>query len=119
MSPSDNRIDDPAEAPLDPATERVRRKMVRLLAVSIGVMLVGVMAVLAAVVYRVNEPRAGAIADGASVPFVLPAGTQILETSLSDGAVLLRVSGVDGADELLVMDRASGSILSRHPIAFR
>lgn len=119
MSPSENRIDDPAEIPVDPATERVRRKMVRLLAVSIGVMLIGVMAVLAAVVYRVNEPRAGTVPQGASVPFVLPAGTEILESNLSGDSILLRVEGPDGAGEILVMDRASGAVSSRHPIAFR
>ena len=35
------RTEDDNEKPLDPATEKVRRKMVRLLAVSIGVMMMG------------------------------------------------------------------------------
>ncbi|HWD12368.1 hypothetical protein P8H26_09700 [Pseudochrobactrum sp. sp1633] len=43
------------EPPLDPAMERVRRKMVRLLAVSIAIMVIGLMAVLAAVVYKINK----------------------------------------------------------------
>ena len=44
-----------AEKPLDPAMERVRRRLARLMVVSIGVMLVGLMAVLAAVVYKSSD----------------------------------------------------------------
>ena len=44
------------EQPLDPAMERVRRKMIRLLAVSIGIMVIGLMAVLAAIVYKISQP---------------------------------------------------------------
>ncbi len=47
---------DAEEQPLDPAMERVRRKMIRLLAVSIGIMVIGLMAVLAAIVYKINQP---------------------------------------------------------------
>ena len=47
---------DGEEQPLDPAMERVRRKMIRLLAVSIGIMVIGLMAVLAAIVYKINQP---------------------------------------------------------------
>lgn len=43
------------EPPLDPAMERVRRKMVRLLAISIAIMVIGLMAVLSAVVYKINK----------------------------------------------------------------
>lgn len=43
------------EPQLDPAMERVRRKMVRLLIISIAIMVIGLMAVLAAVVYKINK----------------------------------------------------------------
>jgi len=42
------------EQPLDPAMERVRRKMVRLMVISIGIMMVGLMAVLGAIVYKIG-----------------------------------------------------------------
>ncbi len=54
--------DEQDEKPLDPVLERVRRKMIRLQLVSAGVMVVALMAVLIAIVYkghRANEPRAG------------------------------------------------------------
>jgi len=43
---------------LDPAMERVRRKLTRLLAVSAGIMGLGFLAVLVAVIYRVSEDTA-------------------------------------------------------------
>ena len=52
--------DDLDEKPLDPEMEKVRRKMVRLLAVSIGVMFIGLMAVLGAIVYKIHAARCGA-----------------------------------------------------------
>ena len=55
--------DDLDEKPLDPEMEKVRRKMVRLLAVSIGIMFIGLMTVLGAIVYKFtssDDPAAGA-----------------------------------------------------------
>jgi hypothetical protein len=49
--------DDLDEKPLDPEMEKVRRKMVRLLAVSIGVMFIGLMTVLGAIVYKFTQSR--------------------------------------------------------------
>ena len=43
------------EAPLDPAAARLRRKLVRLLFVSGGIMMLGLIAVFAAIVYKLNE----------------------------------------------------------------
>ena len=48
------------EAPLDPAAERLRRKLVRLLFVSGGIMMLGFIAVFAAIVYKLNERGQGA-----------------------------------------------------------
>lgn len=45
----------PQEPQIDPAMERVRRKMVRLLIISIAIMVIGLMAVLAAIVYKINK----------------------------------------------------------------
>ena len=111
-------IEDPADAPLDPATERLRRKMVRLLGVSIGVMLVGVMAVLIAVVYRASETEA-VLEEGASVPIALPTAGEIVETALDGDRFLIRVAAPGGEMELFVVDRNSGAILSRHPLTQR
>ena len=84
------------EEPLDPATERVRRKMVRLLIVSIGIMVVGLMAVFGAIIYKIGErsetatsetpPAHTALAVPDSANYIgtidIPQGAEIHSTSL-------------------------------------
>jgi hypothetical protein len=93
--------DDLDEKPLDPEMEKVRRKMVRLLAVSIGIMFIGLMTVLGAIVYKftqADEPAAGAgqVAGSAgSVPSdapvegvaALPAGFVVESVSLDGNRI--------------------------------
>ena len=106
----------PDEAPLDPATERVRRKMVRLLAVSIGIMFIGLMAVLFAIVYRMNDTSA--LPDGASVVLAVPEGAEVLESDLDGDRIALRLrtaSPSGPVEEILIFDSRTGTVLSRHP----
>lgn len=107
---------DEAEKPLDPATERVRRKMVRLLAVSVSAMLVGVMAVLVAVVYKVNArpPRPGP--EGAQIAIALPAGSEVLDMALDGDEALMRL-GPTSAGGLVLVDLRTGAILARYVVA--
>jgi hypothetical protein len=49
-----------ADEQLDPATERVRRKLVRFMAINLGILFVALMAVVIAIVYRAfwsEDPR--------------------------------------------------------------
>lgn len=112
---NNNVTDDNAEKPLDPAMERVRRKMIRLLAVSIGVMFIGLMAVLGAIVYKFSSKPQAAPAQqtAASVPqsleevtgsVALPQGAQINSSSLDGNRVLFDISLPDGKRELLIWD---------------
>lgn len=48
-------LDKEEEKPLDPAAERLRRKMVRLMAISIGTLFIAVFAVLSAIIYKMNN----------------------------------------------------------------
>lgn len=123
-------LEDDREPPLDPAMERVRRKMMRLLAVSIGIMLIGLMAVLAAVVYKVNrsdqpqtpEPRSDIPGQEAAAP-VPPAiiesqvplapGTRLLSQSLSGDHVSLETLLPDGGTEIVVYDFRASRIIAR------
>ncbi|GGA96116.1 hypothetical protein GCM10011491_25610 [Brucella endophytica] len=121
----------PAEPPLDPAMEKVRRKMMRLLAVSIGIMLVGLMAVLAAVVYKINQPsepeapeaRTDIPGQQAVVPETPPAviesqvplapGTRLLSQSISGDLVSLETLLPDGGTEIVVYDYKKSRIVAR------
>ena len=96
------------EAPLDPAAERVRRKMVRLLAVSMGIMFIGVFAVLAAVVWQIGESAQTRFEAG---EVVTPQGFVIEESDVSDASLMLRGTDSDGAALILIYDRQSGALL--------
>ncbi|MCR9123508.1 MAG: DUF6476 family protein [Phyllobacteriaceae bacterium] len=95
------------EAPLDPAAERVRRKMVRLLAVSIGIMFIGVFAVLAAIVWQLGEATTPSLTAG---DLIVPDGFSVLESDLAADAILLRGTVTDGSQRVLIFDRASGEM---------
>lgn len=117
---------DGEEQPLDPAMERVRRKMIRLLAVSIGIMVIGLMAVLTAIVYKINQP----VEDVASAPSVatpsqplsaalagesitLDPGTRILSHNLSDNTLSLETRLANGTRQILVYDVATKRVVAR------
>ena len=102
------------DAPLDPAAERVRRKMVRLLAVSIGIMFVGLFAVLAAIVWQLGEAARPAPAEAT---LAVPDGFAIVESGLAADGVMLRGTDADGAMLLLVFDRSTGVMVGRYRIA--
>lgn len=122
--------DDQDEKPLDPEMEKVRRKMVRLLAVSIGIMFVSLMAVLAAIVYKftqaVDEPEASApaslpsgVPSGAPVigELAVPAGFAAEHMAIDGDRVVLWGRLPDGSRRMILIDvagsRATSEIVIR------
>lgn len=109
--------DEHDEKPLDPEVEKVRRKMVRLLAVSISIMFVGVMAVLAAIVYKVtsaeDEATVATVASGVPTDspladrIALPAGFEVISVSLSGNRLAVFGTGGDGR-RTIVFDATTG-----------
>ena len=120
-------IDEIEEKPLEPELEKVRRKMIRLLGVSIGIMFVGLMAVLAAIVYKVSQPdEEVALADapavtGAASPAVgfatgpveaaLPEGFVVEDVSLDGGNVLFFGRLADFSARAFIVEAATGTVL--------
>jgi len=110
------------DAPLDPAQERLRRKLVRLLFVSGAIMMLGLIAVFAAIVYKVSEGRQTAAAPAPALsaaapvsgPIAIPAGYRLTGTALDGGRALLTLEGPDGATLILLVDLATGAELARH-----
>lgn len=123
---SNAALDDEPEKPLDPAMEKVRRKMIRLLFISISVMMAGLMAVLFAIVYKMNSRPAGAAPETAmALPqgteeiagtITLPVGAQINNQSLSGNRILLDLSLPDGKRELAIFDMAANRIVARYTL---
>lgn len=118
--------DDLDEKPLDPEMEKVRRKMVRLLAVSIGIMFIGLMTVLGAIVYKftqADDPAAGTAqvaGSASSVPSdapvegvaALPAGFVVESVSLDGNRIGFFGRAADGSRRVIVHDISVGRIVS-------
>ncbi|KGF66818.1 hypothetical protein LL06_25975 [Hoeflea sp. BAL378] len=117
--------DDLDEKPLDPEMEKVRRKMVRLLAVSIGVMFIGLMAVLGAIVYKFTQsgdtPPAGGLVAGTQLDVpsdapleavaALPEGFEIESVSLDGARIGFFGRAADGSRRLMIFDLGVGRII--------
>ena len=114
--------DDQEDKPLDPVMENVRRKMMRLQLVSGGIMFLMFMAVLVAIVYKINtreskpEAAVSSSANGLAVPSdapvkataALPDGFTVSAVSQSGGQVLFYGVMADGARKAFVFDIAAG-----------
>ncbi len=109
------------EKPLDPATEKVRRKMVRLLLVSIGIMMVGLMAVLGAIVYKIGEAPDATIASAGGVAIEpgttgaveLPQGAEVVSATLDGDNVMLQLRLAGGGRELVIHSISRNRIVAR------
>lgn len=115
------------EEPLDPAMERIRRKMVLLMLVSGGILFLCFMAVIIAVVYKVSQrPQAVSVAtdEGLSVPAgtpltataQLPAGFEVRSVSLSGNRVLF-YGTASGGSKILIFDLATQRMVADVTVA--
>lgn len=114
------------EKPLDPAAERVRRKMVRFMAVNLSILFLAVMVVVGAVVYRAFfSDRGATVADpvaatetgplAATGALSLPSGAEIVSQSLSANRLSLHVRQA-GAEAIFVFDLSTGQQVGRFDI---
>ena len=118
-------IDDSEEKPLDPAVEKVRRKLVRFVAINLGLLFLALMAVLAAIVYKTNgENEAAAVADSEAAPspaeggvmagdIVLPAGARLVSHSLSGNRITLDAELAGGGRAIFLYDIAARRMIGR------
>ena len=106
---------DPDEEPLEPKVEAIRVKMMRLLVVSGGIMMLGLMAVVISIVYKINqgsEQATGQSVEPVTGEIALPSGARILSTALSGSRMMFTIEQDDGSREVLVYD-AQGKLTSR------
>ena len=106
-------FDDEEEKPLDPAVEKVRKKLVRFVAINLGLLLVALMAVVGAIVYKARNSAAPEVAAPASEvgsvlegEIALPAGAKIKSQSLSGNLLALDIELSDGSRAIHVYDIA-------------
>lgn len=116
------------EEPLDPAVEMVRRRMLRLQIVSALIMIISLMAVFGAILYKVfNKPEAEQPGiQGAIVPAdapraltaTLPRGFQISDISYGNGQALIYGTKENGEQTLYLFDLNSGRMAADVEIRF-
>lgn len=107
------------EKPLDPAVEKIRRKMVRLLFISSSVIVVALMTVLGSIVYKANKNSATPEAPAATVAtnvaasqtVTLPKGF-VLETTTVEGNRIWFMGTAEGKHLVVVHDIATGKTLT-------
>ena len=120
--------DEEREKPLDPAVERVRRKLIRFMAFNLGLLFLALMAVAIAIVYRASgkgEPPAAAVPELPAPPqgemlrgeIALPQGARVLGHTLSGSHIGLDVMLAEGTRAIFVYDTAAGRIVGRFDIA--
>ena len=113
--------DDTEEKPLDPAVEKVRRKLVRFVVINLGLLFVALMAVVGAVVYQSRTAAPPALSAGdipspvgvieARIP--LPSGAKIVSQSLSGNRIALDAELADGGRVIFLYDIAERRIVGR------
>lgn len=113
------------EKPLDPAVERVRRKLVRFIAINLGILFLALMAVVAALVYRatrVETPTApvrelpvpsGTAAYG---EISLPRGANIISHAISGNRLSLSLELADGSRTIFIYDMTEARLIARFDI---
>ena len=118
------QFDDEDDKPLDPVLEKVRKKMLRLLAVSLGIMFAGIMALLIAIVYKATgEDESAQTASQSTqsqmivdfpkdLEIILPLGFSVRNFDLDGSRAAVYGVGSDDAERVIIVDLLSGDILS-------
>lgn len=98
------------DEPLDPKVEAIRQKMVRLLMVSGGIMMVGLVTVLIAIVYKLNQDsadtmvasplQAGQIQAGPTLLLKIPEGSTVTSSNVNPQGLLLTLTDRNGAQSI-------------------
>lgn len=125
MIHSNRETEDEAEEPLDPAAERVRRKLVRFMAINLSILFVALMAVVIALVYRATTagPDEETARSETAAPLemmegdiTLPAGARIIGQALSGNRLALHLRLENGGEAIFIHDIADGTIVGRFAI---
>ena len=98
--------DDETDKPLDAAQLRLQARLTRLLLWSGGIMVLGLVAVFAAILYRVNRPEARPTLDPSRPPvsdtIALPPGGRVVASRLDGTTLVITVEHPGGGTIVLV-----------------
>jgi hypothetical protein len=125
MASPNPKVED--DKPLDPAVEKVRRKLVRFVAVNLGLLFIALMAVLAAIVYKSSSRPEQPVATSAGVPspaegaflsgdIALPAGAKIVSQALSGNRISIDAELADGSRAIFLYDFSERRMIGRFAV---
>ncbi|RFC65267.1 hypothetical protein DYI37_05350 [Fulvimarina endophytica] len=104
------------EKPLDPAAERLRIKLVRLLVVSMGFLFLSIMTVFGVIIYRTSGAEEVPAYDGTPLSIALPDGSEVVQTVLDGDRMLLTVR-VGAETRLVLVSVETGEVLRSFTLA--
>lgn len=117
---------DSEDKPLDPAVERLRRRLVRFVGINLGILFIALMAVAVALVYRMNvwtpsaQQTATSLVPGDEEVFegriALPEGAQVNSHAVSGDRLTLDVELANGARAIFLYDMALQRMIGRFDI---
>ncbi|WP_412057296.1 hypothetical protein [Bartonella sp. DGB2] len=104
-----------SEQPLDPAVERVRRKLMRLMLLSLAITILLILIVLAAVIYKIMTPTPHKSELLAPSQYMLPlkTGEKLISQSLSGSYLSLEVVNEKGKTEILIYNYQTNTLIAR------
>ncbi|GAA5108499.1 hypothetical protein [Bartonella jaculi] len=111
------------DRPLDPAVERVRKKLMRLMMISIVITLISILVVLFLIVYKITatgsaQKQTASFSSYSKNPKIahhtlsLPEKTQIVSQSLSEHNIVLKILTPDGHTKFMVYNYHTGALIS-------
>jgi hypothetical protein len=110
--------DEEEEKPLDPAVERVRKKLVRFVAINLGLLLIALMAVVGAIVYRSGTPTPKPASEQQMAGTIrLPAGARIVSQSLSGDRIAFDIEMADQRRTIILYDMSSDKVVGRFEVS--
>lgn len=112
--------------PLDPAVERVRRKLVRFVAINLGLLFLALMAVVGALVYkaRTSQPSEPVVASDIQIPaggqisgeIVLPVGSKVMSQALSGNRLSIDAELADGSRTIFLYDITERRVIGQFAV---
>ncbi|MDX8479357.1 fimbrial protein [Mesorhizobium sp. VK24D] len=118
--------DEDEEKPLDPAAEKVRRKLIRFMIVNLGLLFLALMVVIGVLVYKArNAPGAKPVpVSDVQVPagaplagdIVLPVGAKVVSQALSGNRLSIDAELADGSRAIFVYDIAERRMVGQFAI---
>ncbi|WP_208436216.1 hypothetical protein [Bartonella phoceensis] len=113
----------PQDPPLGPAVERVRKKLIRLMIISIAITLILMLAVLFGIIYKIiatgPAPKQTDLffshdtnQEVVHHTISLPKNTQILSQSLSERNIVLKILTPDGQTKFMIYNYHTGALIS-------